>query len=104
MRRLLVVVLPAALLGVLSGCALEVGETGVAPDVLAEQVSASLAETVGRAPDEVECPDRLPARVDAQVRCTLRDSGTAYGVTVRATEVDGDDVRFHVEVDQEPLP
>ena len=105
MRRLLGVVSLAVVLAPVAGCSLEAGpEPGVAPDVLAEQVSVSLAETVGRAPDDVECPDRLAARVGAEVRCTLRDGETAYGVTVRATAVDGDDVRFDIQVDQDPLP
>ena len=102
MRSLLVVVLLGALA---SGCAFRAGaETGVSAGLLADKVSDALTETVGRAPDEVECPDPLPARVGAEVRRTLRDGSTSYGVTGTATAVEGDDVKFDIEVDQDPLP
>lgn len=103
MRLLLAGLIAAPVLGVLAGCALESG-AGVAPEVLAEQVSRSLERSVGRPPDDVTCLDELPARVGAEVRCTLVDGEATYGVTVRTTAVEGDDVRFDVQVDQEPQP
>lgn len=38
----------------------------------------------------------------ATVRCTLTDGETQLGVDVTATEVDGDTVRFSVQVDDQP--
>lgn len=87
----------------LTGCSFSVGGTRVSSDELAAQVSALLAETVGRAPEVVECPDPLDAEVGAEVRCTLTDGGETYGITVTATEVSGDEVAIDVQVDEEPL-
>ncbi|WP_188079025.1 DUF4333 domain-containing protein [Actinotalea subterranea] len=87
----------------LTACSVSVGGSQVSSDELAEKVSAVLAETVGRAPELVECPDPLKAEAGAEVRCTLTDSGESYGVTVTATDVVDDEVAIDVEVDAEPL-
>lgn len=96
---------PAALLLTLAlaGCSVSVGDKQVSTEELAEQVSTVLAETVGRAPELVECPDPLDAEVGAEVRCTLTDSGETYGISVTATEVADDEVSIDVQVDEEPL-
>ena len=70
---------------------------------LAESVSTELGKQVGQEPDEVVCPDDLDAEVGAETRCTLTHEGTSYGVTVTATEVDGSDVNFDIQVDEEPM-
>lgn len=97
--------LPAALLLTLAltGCSASVGGSQVSSEELAAQVSTVLAETVGRAPELVECPDPLEAEVGAEVRCTLTDGGETYGISVTATEVAGDQVSIDVQVDEEPL-
>lgn len=68
----------------------------------ADQVSDALEAEVGRAPEEVTCPDDLDAEVGNEMRCTLVDSGESYGVTVRITSVEGDTAEFDIEVDEEP--
>ena len=88
-----------------TGCSASAGTgTKVSSDELAKQVSSVLAKQVGQVPDKVTCPDPLPAKKDANVRCTLTDSGTSYGVTVTAKG--GADsvgnVPLHVQVDQKP--
>jgi Domain of unknown function (DUF4333) len=51
----------------------------------------------------VTCPDELEVEVDASTRCTLQAmDGTKFGVSVVVTSVDGDDVRYRVQVDQTP--
>ncbi len=91
--------------GLLAGCSgsVSVGdETTVDADQVAGRVSDQLEQRVGRAPDSVDCPDDLDAEVGATVRCTLTDGETQLGVDVTVTEVDGDTVRFSVQVDDQP--
>lgn len=78
------------------------GEQVVTAEELGEQVSAALADQVGREPDEVSCPEDLEARVDAEARCELSDSGSTYGVTVRVTSIDDGRAEFDIQVDPEP--
>lgn len=77
----------------------------VAPTLLStsveEEVSARLAEQVGVAPDDVSCPDDLVGRVGEELRCVLTAGTDELGVTVTVTEVDGADVGFDVQVDEE---
>lgn len=95
MRRTLALV--AGSLLVLSGCG---GQAEVSTDDLEEQISTQLTEEVGQAPDEVTCEDPLPAEEGEAVRCTLTDGDTELDVDVTASEVDGDNVRFDIQVEQ----
>ena len=79
-----------------------VGTKQVAADKVAAQMSSQLAATVGKAPDDVTCPEGLDAEVDATVTCTLTDQGTKYDVTGTVTSVDGDNVKFDVQVADTP--
>ena len=36
------------------------------------------------------------------MRCKLEDGGETYGVEVKVTEVDGNNVKFDIQVDDEP--
>lgn len=96
MRRLLIPALCVAL----CGCG---GPEAVEVDQLEQQVSTNLEESVGQAPDAVECVDPLPAEVGAEVRCTLAGGGDEFGLSVTVTEVEGDNVRFDIQVDEQPL-
>ena len=98
MRRTLVV-LAGSLLALTAGCG---GEREVSTGLLEQQVSTQLEATVGRAPDVVTCPDALPAETGERVRCSLEADGTTYGMDVTTTAVEGDDVRFDIEVDEQP--
>ena len=91
--------------GTVTGCSASAGTgTKVSSDELAKQVSSVLAKQVGQVPDKVVCPDSLPAKKGAKVRCTLTDSGTSYGVSVTAKGGANSDgiVPVHVQVDQKP--
>lgn len=97
MRRTLALV--AGSLLVLSGCG---GQAEVSTDDLEEQITTQLTEQVGQAPDDVTCEDPLPAEEGEQVRCSLTAGESTYGIDVTASEVDGDNVRFDIQVDDEP--
>lgn len=80
-----------------------VGDKQVDADKVAAQMSSQLAAAVGKAPDDVTCPEALDAEVGATVICTLTDDGTEYDVTGTVTSVDDDDtVNFDVKVADTP--
>lgn len=55
--------------------------------------------------DAVDCPDELPAEVQASVVCTLTlQDGTELDVDVTATQVNEDTVSLIVRERQEPQP
>ncbi|WP_030483473.1 DUF4333 domain-containing protein [Nocardioides aequoreus] len=97
MRRTLALV--AGSLLVLSGCG---GQAEVSTDDLEEQITTQLTEKVGRAPESVTCEDPLPAEEGERVRCLLKDGETELDVDVTASEVDGDNVRFDIQVEEAP--
>lgn len=74
------------------------------PDEVGERAEDALAGRIGTRP-AVTCTDGLPAEVGAEIRCTLTagNDPTRYGVTLTVTAVEADDVRFDVEVDDEPV-
>lgn len=92
--------LPVAMAGVLAiaGCS-----KSVSSDDLEDQVSSSLQKKVGQKPKSVSCPDNLKAKVDETTHCTLKTKdGKEYGVKVKATDVDGSDVKFSMKVYDQP--
>ncbi|WDZ91545.1 DUF4333 domain-containing protein [Nocardiopsis sp. HUAS JQ3] len=77
---------------------------GVVPaEQVAQQSATQLEAVVGRAPEDFSCPQGLPAEVGAEIRCNLVDGGMNYGVTITTTSVDGTDVQWDIEVDDQPL-
>ncbi|MFS8201676.1 DUF4333 domain-containing protein [Streptomyces sp. CWNU-52B] len=69
---------------------------------VARQGKAALAAQAGRQPDAFSCPQDLPARVNAVIRCQLSADGSQYGVTVTATSVVDGKVNMSFKVDQTP--
>ncbi|MFG3407853.1 DUF4333 domain-containing protein [Streptomyces sp. NPDC048142] len=69
---------------------------------VARQGKAALTAQTGQAPDAFSCPQDLPARVNAVVRCQLAADGKRYGVTVTATSVLNGTVRMNFKVDSTP--
>ncbi|QUX28760.1 DUF4333 domain-containing protein [Nocardiopsis akebiae] len=97
--------LGAAALLLSTGCSFEFsigGPDSVSAEQVAERSSEMLAEQVGQTPDDLTCPEDLPAEVGAEIRCNLVDGGMNYGVTITTTSVDGDDVQWDIEVDDAP--
>ncbi|WP_159942104.1 MULTISPECIES: DUF4333 domain-containing protein [unclassified Nocardiopsis] len=89
-----------------TGCSFEAslgGVESVLADEIADQAAAALEEEVGQALDDLTCDESLPAEVGASIRCELTAGGQVYGVTVTTTSVDGADVNFDVQVDEEPM-
>lgn len=78
------------------------GEQSVDKAEVARQGKAALAAQVGKEPDSFSCPENLPARVGATIRCQLADGGQQYGVTVTAKSVVGGQVNMDFKVDQTP--
>ena len=69
---------------------------------MAEQVNAEVEKQVGQAPDDVTCPEDLPAEVDAEIACELTAGEDVYDVAVTVTSVDGSDVLFDLVVADAP--
>ncbi|MBV7246486.1 DUF4333 domain-containing protein [Streptomyces sp. MW-W600-10] len=69
---------------------------------VARQGKSALTAQTGQAPDAFSCPQDLPARVNATVRCQLAADGKQYGVTVTATSVVNGTVKMNFQVDSAP--
>ncbi|MFI1225616.1 MULTISPECIES: DUF4333 domain-containing protein [unclassified Streptomyces] len=78
------------------------GGPAVAKAEVARQGKAALTAQTGQAPDAFSCPEDLPARVNAVVRCQLAADGKQYGVTVTATSVLNGSVKMSFKVDSTP--
>ncbi|WP_448630628.1 DUF4333 domain-containing protein [Cellulomonas soli] len=90
---------------VVAGCAVHVDTKFVSSEKLETRANEMLLEQFGSAPDSVDCPDPLPGRVGAEVRCVLTDGDQRIGFTFSVTELgQGDDVTLSLVVDDEPLP
>lgn len=66
-----------------------------------DKISSGLEEQVGQKPDSVDCPGDLEGKVGASMDCTLTAGSDTLGVTVKVNEVDGDNVNFDFEVDDQ---
>lgn len=77
--------------------------TTIDGDQVATEVSESLEESVGRAPEAVDCPT-LAAEAGSMTRCTLTDGGESYGVTVEVVEFDDATGEYDlgIQVDEQP--
>lgn len=75
------------------------GGQSVSRAEVARQGKAALTAQVGKAPDAFSCPEDLPARVGAVVRCRLASEGKQYGVTVTAKSVLNGKVGMDFKVD-----
>jgi hypothetical protein len=83
----------------------EPGSTGVSEEGavhkarVAQTIADKLAADTGKRPDRVTCPEHLPARVGATIRCELTAGSDTLGVTVTATSVNGKQVNYTFKVD-----
>lgn len=92
--------------GLLGACSanVHVGSTGTPKDQLAKTVKEKLEAQAGKKADSVTCDGDLEAKVGATQRCVLTVKGTKLGVTVTATSVDSDSIKFDAKVDDKPMP
>ena len=91
--------LPLLLVG-LSACS---GSGTLSADEVATKAEDALEQQVGVRPT-ISCPDDLKAEVGAETRCTLTgaDDPTEYGVSIKVSEVNGNNVKFDIQVDDKP--
>lgn len=68
--------------------------TSVSKNDVADQIAAKMTDAEGEKPEAVSCPGNLPAKVGAQIDCTMKVKGIAYDVNVTVTSVNGKDVKF----------
>ncbi|MEV2275465.1 DUF4333 domain-containing protein [Nocardiopsis sp. NPDC049922] len=88
-----------------TGCSYNVvvgGPAVVPADELARDASETLVES-GRAPEDFTCSRDLPADVGAEIRCEFTEGGESVGVTITTTSVDGSDVQWELQIDEQPL-
>ncbi|MEW2479410.1 DUF4333 domain-containing protein [Mycobacterium sp. NPDC049093] len=91
--------------GVLGACSanVHIGSTGTPKDQLAKTVKEKLEAQAGKKADSVTCDGDLEAKVGATQRCVLTVKGTKLGVTVTATSVSDDNIKFDAKVDDKPM-
>jgi len=68
---------------------------------LEQEVSRQLEASVGQAPDDIDCPGDLKAEEGTEMRCTLTAGDDELGLTVTVTGVQGTNVDFDVQVDEQ---
>lgn len=84
----------------LAGCGM-LGPSAVPADEVETQISDKLTEMVGQTPEEISCPEDLPAEEGAEMTCEISDSGESIDVTVTVTSVEDDNVNFDIQVADE---
>jgi len=88
----------AALALLLSACS---QSTTVDEKSVEDELSRQLEASAGQAPDDVDCPGDLEGEEGAEMRCTLTAGEDQLGVTITVTKVDGNDVDFDFQVDEQ---
>lgn len=88
----------------LCGCSV-LGEQSVPAEELEEGVGNLLEEQIGQPVASVDCEDDLAAEVGTEVGCTLEaEDGSTIGLTITAESVDGGEVNYQVQVDDQAIP
>jgi Domain of unknown function (DUF4333) len=96
-RALLVSGAAVGLMASAGACSCSIGSSsshGVSKSDVAGQISSKMTDAAGNKPESVTCPNDLPAKVGAQLDCTMQVKGQTYGVNVTVTSVNGSDVKF----------
>ncbi|WP_447644621.1 DUF4333 domain-containing protein [Nocardioides zeae] len=98
MKRLLAAAATGGAVLLLSAC----GTDTVDQNDLEDQVKASLTESVGQAPKDIDCPDELEAEEGATTTCVLTaDDDSTIDVEVEVSGVDDDRVDLDIQVADE---
>lgn len=92
----------------LAGCKGSV-EVGSDPPRLSEQkleqeVTRSLTEEVGTAPDDIDCPGDLEGVEGTTITCVLTAGSDRLDVAVEVTSVEGSHIRFSAQVAEMDAP
>jgi hypothetical protein len=96
-RALLVSGAAVGLMASAGACSCSIGSSSshaVSKSDVAGQISSKMTDAAGNKPESVTCPNDLPAKVGAQLDCTMKVKGQTYGVSVTVTSVNGSDVKF----------
>lgn len=101
-RRTLVrpLALAAAATFALAGCGL-LGGGSVPVDEVETQVTEQLTQLAGQAPDDVSCPEDLPAEEGAEMTCVLTAGDQSIDVFLTVTSVKDAQVNFDIKVAEE---
>lgn len=98
MKRLLAAAATGGAVLLLSACGTDTVDQGD----LEDQVKASLTESVGQAPKDIDCPDELEAEEGATTTCVLTaDDDSTIDVEVEVSGVDDDRVDLDIQVADE---
>lgn len=85
----------AALMLGLAACARD----AVPADDIEQKINQFVQQAEGRPAAAVSCPQPLPAKAGSSIRCEVTSAGgRIYGVTVKATSVDGEAVNYTFNV------
>jgi hypothetical protein len=85
----------ALLAGIVAGCS-NVTPT-VKPDGAAQSVVDVVSKKTGFHPNDVSCPEGIPAKVGTQFDCHFTGpEGKQYTANMRVTKVSGEEVDFDV--------
>lgn len=84
----------------LAGCGM-LGDGSVPAEDVETQVTDQLTELVGQAPEDVSCPEDLPAEEGAEMTCVLSAGVETIDVMVTVTSVEDGEVAFDIEVAEE---
>jgi Domain of unknown function (DUF4333) len=95
-RTLLVSGAAAGLMASAGACSCSIGSSShaVSKSDVAQQITSKLTDASGNKPESVTCPGDLPAKVGAQLNCTMKVKDRTFNVNVTVTSVNGSDVKF----------
>lgn len=96
-RTLLISGAAAGLMAAAGACSCSIGSSSshaVGKNDVASQISTKMTGANGTKPDSVTCPSDLPAKVGAQINCTMKVKDETFTVNVTVTSVDGSNVKF----------
>jgi fibronectin type 3 domain-containing protein len=79
-------------------CSIGSSSDAVSKSNIANQITSKLTDAAGNKPDSVTCPNDLPAKVGAQLNCTMKVKNQSFNVNVNVTvtSVNGNDVKFNM--------
>jgi hypothetical protein len=94
-RTFLVAAAAAGLMAGAGACSCSIGSShAVSKSDVANQITSKLTDAERNKPDSVTCPNDLPAKVGAQLNCTIKVKNQTFNVNVTVTSVNGNDVKF----------
>lgn len=82
-----------------SACSASVSAgASLSEEKIEKQLAQLLEKQTGVRPDDVDCPDDLPGKKDAVLKCSVTATGETHAVKLTVTEVDGTDIKYRYKV------